>query len=145
MVAMGIACDVYAISMVAGTIRVMAAAQQVDYEGPVAAIQSEIEKLRVLRIRLTQWGVLAGVVMWAPFAVVAVNAVIGVEVDSTAWLVANVLFGIALALLVYWLSKRFSDRLERSPFIKRMMREIGGRSLIAAEGYLGELARWQAS
>jgi flagellar biogenesis protein FliO len=76
--------------------------------------------------------------------VVVVKASIGAEVDSAPWLAANVLFGIGLALLFYWLSKKFSDRMERSPFIQRMMRDIGGRSLAAAEGDLGEVAQWQA-
>jgi predicted permease len=140
MVAMGVACDLYAISMMAGTIRVVAEAQQVDYDGPVAAIQKQLEKLRMVRIRLTQWGVLAGVVMWAPFAVVVVNTLF-----SAAWLAANVLFGMALALLLYQLSKRCNGRLQRAPFIQRMMRDIGGHSLAAAEGYIGDLAKWQAS
>jgi hypothetical protein len=137
MVAPGIACDLYAISLLAGAIRVMATAQQVDYNGPVSAIQRQLEKLRMLRIRLTQWGILAGVVLWAPFAIVVLNASY-----SAAWLAANLVFGLALSLLVYWLSKRFSDSIERSPFIQRMLRNIGGRSLAAAEVYLGELANW---
>ena len=144
-ITMGIACDLYAISMLAGTIRLMAAAKQIDYDGPVAAIQKQLEKLRLMRIRLTQWGILAGLVMWAPFAVVVVKALIGIEVDSAPWLGANVLFGIGLALLLYWLSNRFGDRMGQSPFIQRMMRDIGGRSLAAAQGYLGELAKWQTS
>jgi hypothetical protein len=140
MVTLGVGCDLYAISLLAGTIRLMAAATQVDYNGPVAAIQNQLGNLRVMRIRLTQWGVLAGVMLWAPFAVVLLNGF-----SSGAWLAANVAFGIALALLTYWLSKRFSDRIEKSPFIQRMMRDIGGLSLAAAERHLGELTKWQTS
>jgi len=139
-IAPGMACDLYAISLLAGTIRLIAEAMRVDYNHPVAAIQNQLENLRMLRIRLTQWAILAGVVLWAPFAIVVLNASY-----TAAWLAANLVFGLSLALLVYWLSKSFSHRMQRSPFIQRMMRDIGGRSLAAAEGYLGELAKWQTS
>ena len=51
----GIAADLFAIGMLAATIRQIVAAQGIDYGQPVTAIQKQLEAMRVLRIRITQW------------------------------------------------------------------------------------------
>jgi len=137
------AADLYAIGMLAATIRQIAAARQIDYSGPIARIQKQLETVRVLRIRITQRGLLAGAVVWAAFGIVAAKALFGIENYSLAWLWANVAFGLLLIPLAVWWSKKYGDRVGRSPFIRRLMRDIAGHNLNAAEAFLAGLAEFE--
>src|ERR1035438_5901813 len=65
---------VWVIANVAASIRQMAMALQIDYAKPIAVIQKQLESLRALRIRVTQWVLLTGqVVWWIPFLIVALK------------------------------------------------------------------------
>jgi hypothetical protein len=138
-----VAADLFAIGMFAATIRQIVAAGQIDYGKPVVTIQKELEKLQVLRIRTTQWAVLVGIAVWAPFAVVVARAFLGLDGYSAAWLWANVIFGLALIPLAVRLSKRFSDRMSRSPFIQRLMKDLAGYNLNRARVFLTELSEFE--
>jgi len=137
------ALDLYAIGMLAARIRQIVAAQQIDYGRPIAVIQKQLETLRVLRIRITQWGLLAGAVVWAPFVIVTAKAWFGIEVYNPDWLWANLLFELSLIPLAVWLSKKFGDRASRSPFIERLMKDIAGHNLNAARAFLERLSEFE--
>jgi hypothetical protein len=137
------AADLFAIGMFAAMIRQIVAAGQIDYGKRVIAIQKDLEKLQVLRIRTTQWAVLLGIVVWAPFAVVAAKAFLGIDDYSAAWLWANVIFGLALIPLALWFSKRFSDRMGRSPLIQRLMKDLAGYNLDRAQVFLTQLSEFE--
>jgi len=139
----GAAVDLFAIGMLAATIRQIVAARKIDYGNPVAAIQKQLEEMRVLRIRVTQWGLLAGAVVWAPLAIVVCKALFGLDDYSPAWLWANVLFGLSLIPLVVWVSKRFGETMGHSPFLQRLMQDIAGHNLSAAEAFLASLAQFE--
>jgi len=139
----GVAADLYAIGMFGAMLRLIVGAQGIDYDGPIAVIQKELGVLRVLRIRTIQWALLAGTVAWAPFAIVIFKVLFGLESYNLAWLVANLVFGLSLIPPAIWVSKRFSDRMDRSPFIQRLMNDIAGHNLTAAEGFLSELSKFE--
>jgi hypothetical protein len=54
----GLALDVYGIAMLAATVRQIVAIRQVEYGRSITALQKQIEMVRVLRIRITQWALL---------------------------------------------------------------------------------------
>jgi hypothetical protein len=139
----GAVVDMFAIGMLAATIRQIVTARQIDYGRPIAAVQKQLETLRVLRIRTTQWGLLAGAVIWAPFAIVVLKVLFGVEANSKAWLWANLLFGLSLIPLAIWLSRKFGDRMDRSPFVQRLMRDIAGPNLYAARVFITRLSEFE--
>ena len=140
------ALDVYAIGMLAATIRQIVALRQIDYSGPVTAIQKQLAMLRVLRIRITQRALLGGTVVWAPFIIVAVRAFLGVDMVNSLWLWlwANVAFGLCLVPLALWLSKTFGERMGRFPFIQRVMNDLAGRNLNAASEFIAKLSGFEA-
>ena len=139
---LGLATDFYAIGMLAATIRQIAAAQLVDYGKPIVGIQQQVEAMRVWRIRTVKWGVLAGVVMWAPSAIVTFKVLFGIHNYSATWLAANVLFGLGLIPLTLWVSKRYSDRMGRSPFMQQLMRDIAGHNLSSAAEFIARLSEF---
>jgi hypothetical protein len=142
-VASGVAVDVFAIAMLATTIAQIALIQRIDYGKPVAAIQKQMEGLRVLRIKTVRWGLVAGTVVWAPFLMLICKAFLGVASLSAAWLWTNVALGLSLIPLTWWVSKEFGDKMQRFPFIQRLMHDIGGRSLNAATSFLTTISEFE--
>jgi hypothetical protein len=138
------ALDVYAIAMLAATIRQIVALRKIDYSGPVTAIQKQLEMLRVLRIRITQRALLGGTVAWAPFLIVAARAFLGLDIANSLWLWVNVAFGLCLIPLAVWLSKVFGERMGRFPFIQRVMNDVAGRNLNAASEFISKLSGFEA-
>jgi hypothetical protein len=140
------ALDVYAIGMLAATIRQIVALSQIDYSGPVTTIQKQFAMLRVLRIRITQRSLLGGTIVWAPFLIVAARAFLGLDLVNGLWLWlwANVAFGVCLIPLALWLSKTFGERMGRFPFIQRVMNDLAGRNLSAASEFIGKLSGFEA-
>jgi serine/threonine-protein kinase len=141
--ASGVAVDVFVIAMLATTIAQIALIQRIDYGKPVAAIQKQMEGLRVLRIKTVRWGLVAGTVVWAPFIILICKAFLGVASLSAAWLWTNVALGLSLIPLTWWLSKEFGDKMQRFPFIQRLMHDIGGRSLNAAASFLATISEFE--
>ena len=138
-----IALDVYSIGMVILLARQIAAALQIDYGKPIATIQKQIETLRVSRIRSTQWAVLAGVVVWVAFMIVIFKAAFGLDIYEPAWVWSNVAFGLALIPLAIWVSRKFGERMDRSPFIQGIMRSLAGYNLNAAATFLATLKQFE--
>jgi hypothetical protein len=140
---LAVALGLYAIGMLAATIRLMVTAGQIDYDRPITAIQKQLTRLRVLRIRTTQWGLLAGAVVWAPVALGVSRVFLGISGYNAPWLLANVAFGLALIPLAWWLSKNFGERMGRSPFMQQLMNDIAGRNLSAAVSFLARLSEFE--
>jgi hypothetical protein len=140
----GIALDVYAIAMLAATVRQIVAIRQIEYGRPIAALQKQIEMLRILRIRITQLALLGGTIVWAPFVIVTGKAFIGVDIVNPPWLWANVAFALCLIPVALWLSKAFGERMGRFPWIRRMMNDLAGRNLNAAADFLSRLSQFDA-
>jgi len=138
------ALDVYAIAMLAATIRQVVALGKIDYSRPVTAIQKQLEMLRVLRIRITQRALLGGTVVWAPFLIVTARAFLGLDIVNGPWLWANVAFELCLIPLAVWISKAFGERMGRFPFMQRVMNDLAGRNLNAASEFIAKLSGFEA-
>jgi hypothetical protein len=140
----GVALDVYAIAMLAATVRQIVAIRQIEYDTPIAGLQKQIEMLRILRIRITQWALLGGTIVWAPFVIVSGKAFLGVDVSNAPWLWANVAFALCLIPTALWLSKAFGERMGRFPWIRRVMNGLAGHNLNAAADFLSKLSQFDA-
>lgn len=139
--------DAWAIATVAALFREMVMALQIDYDQPIAGIQTQVESLRVLRIRVTQWSVLTGqLVWWVPFTIVSLEGFWGVDayqVFGGTVLAVNVLLGLALIPMAIWVSRKFGERMGRSPVIQRLMGELAGYNLNAATRFLATLSEFE--
>lgn len=102
--------------------------------------------LKVQRVRATMWTLLAAPLLWILVLIVALKGLIGLDayaVFDGAWLAANVLFGVAVIPLAVWISRRQADRMDRSPFVQSLLRDIAGYNLNAAMGFLGSLEQFE--
>jgi hypothetical protein len=140
------ALHIWVIATIALSIRQLAMALRIDYDQPIAVIQKQLESLRVLRIRATQWFLLTGqLVWWVPFLIVALKGFAGLDAYAAfggTVLGVNVLFGLAIIPLVIWASRKFGDRMHRSPMIQRLMITLAGYNLNAATAFLATLSEF---
>jgi hypothetical protein len=140
------ALDLFEIATLIVLIRQIRLVLQVDYGKPVAAIQKELGSLRMLRIRQFQWILLVAPLLWTPLLIVALKGFLGVDAYKTpgaAYLLGNLLFGLAIIPLAIWLSKKFGDRMDRSPMMQRLMKDLAGYNLNAASGFLATLSEFE--
>jgi hypothetical protein len=141
------ALHVWVIAYVAASIRQLAMALQIDYNQPIAIIQRQIESLRALRLRVIRWALLTGqLVWWIPFLIVALKGLWDVDayrVLDSGFLIANVAMGLALIPAAIWVSKKFGERMDRSPAVQGLMRALAGYSITEASRFLATLAEFE--
>lgn len=135
------------IASLAASIRQMILALQIDYDQPVAVIQKQLESLRLLRIRITQWTLLSGqLIWWIPCLIVSLKGFLGLDaykILGTTFLATNVAFGLTVIPLAIWASNQLADRMSRSPFLQQLMRELGGYNLNLAASRLATLHEFE--
>jgi hypothetical protein len=121
-------------------------ALEIDYSRPIATLQKDLERLRILRIRTMQAIFVLAPLLWLPLLIVTLKGLLGVDAYALfplSWLIANVLFGMAVIPLVFWLSKRYRHRIARSRWIQRIKQDLAGESLNAAANFLTTLAEFE--
>ncbi|MEO8585619.1 MAG: hypothetical protein ABI584_05625 [Acidobacteriota bacterium] len=134
------------IALLVSGIRQLAVLRTIDYGAPILAIQKRLASLRVLRIRTVKWTFILAPLAWTPLLIVVLKGLFGVDAYSmfgARWLIANVLFGLAVIALAIWLSRRYADQMDRSPVLQRLMRELAGQSLTTAKSVLGSLSQYE--
>jgi hypothetical protein len=147
--------DLCVIALLSAGIRQLVMIANLNYSLPVVTVQKALGKLRILRIRTTKWTMLLSFVLWFPVLVVLLEGFLGVDTwrilgaigdrngSFVAWVVANVLFGLAVALAMVWVSNRYADRMDRSPAIQRLMDDLAGHSLTKALSSLDSIVRFE--
>ncbi len=120
-------------------------ALQLDYDGPVVAIQRDVERVKLVEYRAFKWALLGGVVVWLPALLVLFEAVTGVDALARvdlAYLAGNLVFGLVTLAAAQWWSKRYVERTDLSPWGRRVVDALSGKQLQAATEHLAELARF---
>lgn len=147
--------DICAIALLGLCIRQLAMIGSLRYSQPVVTVQKELGTLRILRLRTTKWTMILSFALWFPVLLVLLKGFLGVDLwlilgevgrrdgNFVAWLAANVLFGLAVALVILWVSHRYADRMDRSPAIQRLMDDLAGRGLTQALSSLDSIARFE--
>src|SRR5580658_5358187 len=133
--------DIAAIATLAALNAQIGMALSIDYTQPIAAIQKRLETLRKFRIRYTQAIFVISFLLWAPMFIVFMKTFLGADVYrlfGTAWIVANVAFGLAVFALGICLTKIFGPRM--SP---RFLKDLAGYNLNAATRFMATLAEFE--
>ena len=135
-----------AVAIFATVIRQLVMLYAVDASGPVSEVQRQLDTLHALRLRVARAVILIAPTIWLPLAIVGLRALF--DFDTYAWfpmyfLVVNLVVGALFIPVVYWLSKRYGERLLRYPWIARLNEDLAGRSLSEARARLAELTTFQ--
>ena len=130
------------ISMIALGALMQALIARIDYSAPVLTIQRQLAQLRKVYVRA---GVAVGLpwcVLWVPFTIVALKSVFGPDLYLNApqmvWI--NVSFGI-VCILGTLAFLRWADG--RPRVARRLDDFAAGRSIVRAQAYLDEIARFE--
>ena len=129
----GVILDAFAVAALAAVIAQIGLALQIDYDQPVALIQRKLERLRMVRIRYVQWICIMTALEWFPAFVVFMKSFFGIDVFRTFdanWIRVNVLFGLAVIPIGYWLIRKFGQGL-------------AGYNLNAATDFLAKLEQFE--
>ncbi len=141
----GAALALCALALVITAVGQLAAVGELDYGQPVLRIQERLEAIRVRRTRDTQLALVVGPLLWVPALIVGMKSLLGVDayvLFSHAWIAANVVFGLVVLAGAWWAARRYADRLESSPRVQRLMRDLAGHNVNRALGSLDELRRF---
>jgi hypothetical protein len=125
--------------------RQLAALAGIDYDAPVVEIQRRLATLRAERIRTMKWTLLLAPLAWVPLCIVGMKGLFDVNAYTTfsiPWLVANLVFGLLVIPTGVWASRRYADRLGHWPIARRLLRDIGGQNLAAAQIFLNSLSEF---
>lgn len=142
----GLVLHLFVIAQIAMLVRHAVATRQIDFGAPIVEIQRRIEALRVSMIRTTMGTFLLSPLLWPPLLIVALEGLFGVDayaVLGAPYLAANLAFGLAVIAVGVLVSRRFADRLSGSPVVRRLMRDLAGTNLAAAQGFLDSLSRFE--
>ncbi|HEY6341659.1 MAG TPA: hypothetical protein VIY49_09220 [Bryobacteraceae bacterium] len=138
--------DAAAIATLAALNAQIGMALNIDYNQPVTAIQKRLEMLRRFRVRYVQVICLLMTLTWTPIFIVAMKAVLDVDVNRTfpiGWLIANAAFGLAVLVVALWLARRYGARFRNTAFGERLVRDLGGYNLNAASAVLATIAEFE--
>lgn len=143
--ACGVVMQVFGILMVAFAGRLLYSLKAIDYAAPVVEIQRRLAALAAWRVRVEAPAfVLLGAFVWIPAVLMLMfddTARAGVDMWHVApglpvWLALNGLFALVLAVLAFWLLRRFGHA--------RWLRDnFTGSAIRRAEHVLDELAQFE--
>ncbi len=135
----------YAIALLSAGVRQIVAIAGADYDEPVVAIQRRLETLRLLRVRTTLGVLLFAPLMWVPLLIVALRGFWGADAYAagSAWLAANVLFGVAVIPIAIFVARRYGHRLAPMTTMRRIADAIAGRTLAVALASLDAIQRFE--
>lgn len=119
---------------------------QLAFDGPVTAIQRDVERLKLAEYHAFKWALLGGVLLWLPALLVPFEALTGVDALARVdlpYLVGNLVVGLVVLALGQAWSRKYVERSDLSPFARRVVDSLTGWSLRRATGHLAELARFE--
>lgn len=137
-------CGAYFMAAFAGMFWVIQRVGDVDYAAPVVQIQQRLAALRATYVKVGLWVGMPWLLLWLPFAVVALEAIAGIDLghrlEASYWL-ANAGFAIVACGLLFVFYRR-SQRTPDSRLARALRDGLSGRSLRRAQSELEALKRY---
>jgi hypothetical protein len=127
--------DVFAILLLINLGIQIATLRSIDYAGPVALVQSGLERLRLQRLRAARGIFAFALLAWVPLAIVGLRAVFGIDVSASldrTWLLVNVAAGVAFVPLAIRICRLLEQRAGSNAAWQYLLRTISGSNLTAA-------------
>jgi len=121
------------------SVRHLIVANELDLGKPIVEAQRNLANLRKLRVKVTQWLLVCALPAWLVFPMLLGQSIFGVDFVfalNPAWVVSNIVFGIAMAPLVNWV-------LRKSRFASSLTDTIVGKDIARAEAFLEEIREFQ--
>ena len=136
----------YTLAILAWTIVQLVTLGRIDFDRPVMTIARAVEQLELIRARQSMWTLVLAPLMWAPLALVATRALIGLDpiaVFGIPWIVANVAFGIAVLALAVWLARHYGRGPNAAAWLRRFSDTLSGSAVRTAAAELETLLHYE--
>ncbi len=140
------------IALMADNIRQLERVARLDWCGPVAEIQSSLERLRVAKIRQFKWIILLSPLVGFCGLMVGLHWLFGwlsndrvniLDKLDPWWIVANYAFGVLFVPSGYLVARFLAERCHSHRWWQRVLDDISGNSLKAAALDVGRWASLQ--
>ncbi len=138
--------DVAAVLTLAGAAGQLRRLDEIDYAGPVVAMQGSLIAFAVARARDVRWHLLLVPALWTPFAIVMLQGLFGFDVFrwfGAGWVAANVAFSVALTPFLIWVTRRQDARIRQEGLIRALADDIAGRRLLRATRLLDDIVAFE--
>ena len=120
-------------------VRQIVSLQAIDFDEPVVAIQTALERLRIERILVNTWTIFGAPLLWVPLSIVGLRvAGVNAYAFGPAYLLANLAFGLAILGLGVLVARHVSAGKSRLSDL------LAGRALANARDRLDTIARFAA-
>ncbi|MFY8001669.1 MAG: hypothetical protein ACOVSW_23965 [Candidatus Kapaibacteriota bacterium] len=128
---------------VSGCVNQMYWASQIDYAAPLSALQKSLLKIESQTLAFTRFLMLL-LPLYPAYLIVGAWWLTGIDIvqeGNSAWWLAQIIFAVACVPLIAWLWRKISYRNIETPWVKTVIRGIGGTSLTRAMALVQELER----
>ena len=117
----------------------------IDRGASIVEMQRRLERLEMLRARTTIGTLAFAPLMWLPIAIVGADAFFGFDLYtlSRAWLIANVVFGVAVAAAAVIAARAVEASPSLSKRFEGLVRDLSGASLREAASVLAALRTFE--
>lgn len=136
---------VFTVGLTALSAYLLLSSLRLDYGGPVTALQSDVQRVKLVEYHAFKWALLGGVLFWLPFLLLAFEALTGVDGLARVhlpFLVSNLVFGLLVLAAGQLWSRRYVERADAAPWARRVAESLSGRALNSVTEQLAELARF---
>lgn len=139
-----------AIALLATSIQQLQLISELNWEGPVANIQTTLEKLKVAKIKQFKWIILLSPLAGFCGLVVLLHGVLAwlsqnrfslMDQFNQNWLIANYIFSFAFILIGQLLASYLASKCQHHRWWQAVLDDISGKSLITATL---DLKKWEA-
>jgi len=126
-------------------LRIAISLRAIDFDEPVLAIQTALEREKMRRARLTAAILLAGPLLWTPLLIVmlALGGVDAMRALGVAYLAVNLAFGLAVAIGGWLAARHFAPRLRGAGWVARAADALSGGSYREAADFLDTIVRFK--
>jgi hypothetical protein len=136
---------VFAIIGLAGSIGQIALIKQIDYSGPVKAVQEQIYAVRAHSLKIATLTLLS-IPFYMAYIFLGFKLVFDVDlyahIDQT-YLIVNIIFRVSLIVPTAWFVSKLNTRNIKSEWVRLVARELGGRQLLVAAELLSEIHEFE--
>jgi hypothetical protein len=141
LLAAGLALHVYGVLTICSSVVQLLSIAHVYWTAPVVSFQRRLAGLERLRILSSLATGLPWLVLWVPATMVGARRFWGVDLyaQSSDWIYASVGFGIVAIAAIVWVARRLANRSPSSAWVRRVIDDLAGHSLVRASRQLQEI------
>jgi hypothetical protein len=119
----------------------------IDFAGPVLAIQRALAEVRVVRARSNRWLLLSAPLLWALLVVVVPHGLVGLDAYRAfgfPWVAGNFAFGLVVIAAAAWAVRRLAPSSRGLAFVRWLGDDLTGRKVAEASGFLEDITAFEA-